>query len=191
MTYVIGGTPRSGKTVVKNLILERYKIPGFCTDYLRDAFGDEVPEFGIKYRMSDEEKSEILWPYFKGILNQRAKNYGDDLLIEGTNFLPKHMEEFQGDGRTRICFLGYAEISPEEKFKSIRDNPSKEGEWTNDMSDQKLMTLVTEFIDISKYFKSECAKCGFRYFDTSRNFDEVIEQAVSYLIGRNGQNRVE
>ena len=165
------------------LFLERYKIPGFCTDYLRDAIKHEVPEFGIKKGMTDMQKSEILWPYFRGILNQRRKYYTDDLLIEGTNFLPKYLQEFVGDENTKILFLGYTEISVEEKFRNIRELPSQHAEWTNDMGDQELKASVEQFIDLSKYFKSECAKYGIRYFDTSKNFHEVISQATQTLIG--------
>lgn len=60
MTYLVGGTPRSGKSILKDILLEKYKIPGLCTDYLRDALMDEVPGFGIKKNMTDAEKSVIL-----------------------------------------------------------------------------------------------------------------------------------
>src|SRR3989344_7909096 len=160
MTYVVGGTPRSGKSALRMLFLEKYKIPGFCTDYLRDAFEYEVPSFGIKRDMTDRQKAEILWPYFRGILNQRQKNYRDDLFIEGTNFLPEYLKENLGDEHTRIVFLGYTGISVEEKFRNIRNLPSQHVEWTGDMDDSELKASVEQFIDLSKYFKSECAKHG-------------------------------
>lgn len=184
MNYIVGGTPRSGKSVLKRLLLERYRIPGFCTDYLRDALVHKVPEFGIKHGMSDAEKSELLWPYFRGILDQRQKYYEDDLLIEGTNFLPKYLKEFATNNKFRILFLGYSEVEPERKFKDIRTFPGKHDEWTKEISDHNLKKMVAEFIEISKYFKSECALYGIKYFDTSKNFNSVIEQAAEYLVGR-------
>jgi len=181
---LVGGTPRAGKTALKKLLLGKYGIPGFCTDYLRDALGHEAPKFGIKKGMSDIEKSEILWPFFKGILNQRIKYYKDDLLVEGTNFLPRYLSEYKEKNDIKMVFLGYADLDPEEKLKQIRNNPGAEGEWTSDMSDSELRDLVDEFIKISKYYESECAKYGIKYFDTSKNFEDVIKQAADYLTGK-------
>ena len=182
MTYLVGGTPRAGKTVLKDLFLKKYGVPGFCTDYLRDSLRREVPEFGIKENMSDLDKSEVLWPFFKGIVNQRIKYYKDSVLIEGTNFLPKYLREFKEENSVRIVFLGYADMDPKAKFKQIRENQSIEGEWTGDLDDRELEKMVDEFLEISRYFRKECEICGLRYFETSRNFGAVIEQAADYLM---------
>lgn len=184
MNYIVGGTPRSGKTALKDFVLQKYKIPGFCTDFLRDALDNNVSAFGIKKGMNDREKSEILWPYLEGILQERSKHYRDDLLIEGTNFLPKYLREFKNDPNIGMVFLGFAEINPDKKFDDIRTFPSHEGEWTEELNDFELRDIISEFIEISKYFKSECEIYGIKYFDTSKDFSSVIEQAASYLIGR-------
>lgn len=153
MTYVIGGTPRSGKSVLKEFFLKKYGVPGFCTDYLRDALEHNVPQFGIKNRMSDAKKSEILWPYFKGILTQRNKYYKDELLVEGTNFLPKYLKEFIGTSSIRIVFLGYTEVNQDEKLTHIRNYPNVHDEWTQDIDDEELRKLVSQWVEISKYFR--------------------------------------
>ena len=181
MTFLIGGTPRSGKTILKQILLDRYHIPGISTDLIRDALGKSMPGLGIKgYSKSDEEKSEILWPHFREIIKQRG-DYKDNLLIEGTNFLPKYLQEFKDKEDIRVCFLGYSEIDPIQKFNDIRKYPSHEGEWTDNMNDDELKKLVAEFVKISQYFQYECKHCDIQYFDTSSNFHKIVEEAVAYL----------
>lgn len=95
--------------------------------------------------------------------------------------MPEFLRLYQGNKKFRICFLGYSRIVPEEKLKNIRSYPSREGEWTENKSDPELLQSVERFIGISKYFKVECAKYHIRYFDTSTDFHNSIEEAVDYL----------
>ncbi|MBI5358773.1 hypothetical protein HZB69_04080 [Candidatus Amesbacteria bacterium] len=182
MTYIVGGTPRAGKSTLRKYFLEKHRISGFCTDYLRDAIDHNVPVIGIKKGMSDAEKSEILWPYFQRILAQRSKYYRDDLLIEGTNFLPKYLSIFQGDPNIRIVFLGYSRITPEKKVMNIKKFTASDDDWTRDFNDTELRTLANELIEISRYFESECNKYGIKYFDTSEGINSVIKEAANYLL---------
>ena len=182
MTFLVGGTPRSGKTVLKQILLDKYHVPGITTDLIRDALGKSMPELGIKgHSLSDQEKSEILWPHFREIIKQRDM-YKDILLIEGTNFLPKYLHEFKDHKDIRMCFLGYSEIDPEQKFREIKQYPSIEGEWTDDLSDDELKKLIEEFVKISRYFRDECKQWNIQYFDTSSDFHKKVQQAVGYLM---------
>ena len=167
--------------MLRKYMLKTYNIPGLCTDYLRDALDHKVPIFGIHDHMTDEQKSEILWPFFQGVLEQRIKWYKDDLIIEGPNFLPKYLKEFKDDPNMKIVFLGYSNISKTQKLFQIR-NYIMEDDWTTELSDFELENLVDEFSEISKYFKSECRKYDIKYYDSSENFEQTIKEAAAYLI---------
>jgi hypothetical protein len=181
-TYVVGGTPRSGKSTLRKLFLENHKTSGISTDLLRDSFEEGIPEVGIRDGQSDMEKSEILWPYFKSMLTMR-RYYKDDLVIEGTNFLPKYLAEFKGDQSIKICFLGFTDISPEDKLQEIREFASPDDDWTNDLSDESLLETIKDFVKQSNYYKEECEKYGIGYFDTSTEFHSMVNAAEKYLTG--------
>lgn len=180
ITYLVGGTPRSGKSTIRKTLLEKYKIPGITTDLLREGFQYGVPSFGIKKGMTDLERSEVLKDYFKGLVIAR-RVYTDNFLIEGTNFLPKYLVEFKDNPDVKICFLGYCQISIEDKFKFIRETPGLE-DWTTDLTNEQLRSTISEFIEQSKYYRDECAKYGLKFFDTSHNFENTIDEAIEFLL---------
>jgi 2-phosphoglycerate kinase len=181
MTYLIGGTPRAGKSTIKKLFLERHRIPGITTDLLRESFEYGIPEFGIKDGMENMQKSELLWPYLKGTILARDE-FSDDLLIEGTNFLPKYLAQFINKENLKICFIGYCNIAVQEKFKNIRNNFSYDDEWTMDLTDEELLNEIKSFIEMSKYYKAECEQYNIKFFDTSLDFNSEIENVIKYML---------
>lgn len=186
-TYLLGGVPRSGKHFVANYLLEKYQVPGITSDLLREAFSIGVPEFGIRsddWNQSDEERSHILWPYFKGLIIAREE-YEDRLLIEGTNFLPELLADVKDINYLRACFLGFPNIDPREKFELVRKYEVDGNDWTRELPDEKLMDLVKHFIKLSRELEQECEKYGFRFFDISSSFDETIVKVGDYLVNGN------
>lgn len=187
-TYIIGGVPRAGKSLVADYLFKKYKIQGMSTDLLREGLRYGVPEFGINsddMDQTDEERSHILWPYFKGIIKAR-KDYSDRLVIEGTNFLPELLYEVKDVPYLRICFLGFPNVEEETKFNLMRANEHKGNNWTSEMSDKELMDLVIYLKSLSIEFEKDCKKFGFEFFDTSKNFENVIKEAGEFLAGYGG-----
>lgn len=184
-TYIIGGTPRSGKSTLAKILFDKHHINFMRTDLLREGLMLGVPEFGIlkdEEKQSDEDKSIILWPYFKGILEAR-KYLDDDLVIEGTNFEPKFLAEFRDREDLKILFLGFTEVDVDEKSKQIRASEENDiDEWTSEMSDDELRGLVEYLKQKSIYFKNECEKYNMKYIDTSKNFELAINEAMESLI---------
>jgi len=184
-TYIIGGTPRAGKSTLSKILFDKHHINTLSTDLIREGFIYGVPDFGIlndEARQSDEVKSEILWPYFKGLLKAR-EFFNDDLVIEGTNFEPKYLSEFRSKTNIRICFLGFTEVEIDEKFRQIRAHEQfDDNDWTSEMSDKELKELVVYLKQKSIYYKNECLKYEMRFIDTSENFDEAISTAANFLL---------
>jgi 2-phosphoglycerate kinase len=180
-TFVVGGVPRSGKSTIQKIMLEKHGLAGISTDLLREGLIIGVPEFGIKEEGNDFDRAKILWPYFRGILKAR-EYFDDDLLIEGTNFLPENLSEFKQSPNMRICFLGYADIDAKDKLTQLRANRSHNDNWTDDLTDDDLLATIKEWIEDSKFLRNECDKYGIQYFDTSVNFDTQIKQALQFLL---------
>ena len=80
-----------------------------------------------------------------------------------------------------VLFIGYPTISPQEKLKAIRQFCGDSFDWTNKTNDQVLLERLHKFIDISQKIKESCAKYNLPFFDTSDNFEQVIEEAHAFL----------
>ncbi|MCB0689974.1 MAG: hypothetical protein KDC53_25720 [Saprospiraceae bacterium] len=183
-TYLLGGVPRAGKSIIQQTLLTKYNIPGISTDLLREGFMMGLPDFGIKQDeagQSDEEKAHILWPYFKGILQARI-NYQTPLLIEGTNFLPHYLAEVKALPYLRMCMIGYAEISVDQKVSAIKTYQSHDDDWTAEMSDQELTDLVQFTKNVSQRYREECAQYDIPYFEITDEFETSTNAVIEYLM---------
>lgn len=179
-TYIIAGVPRSGKSTVRRKLLKDHRISGFSTDLIREALIRGIPEFGIKSEQDDITRAHILWPYFREILVER-QNYNDDLVIEGTNFLPEHLQEFGSNTDYKLCFLGFPNIDPQEKLRQIRIAQDTDDNWTDDYTDEELLPTIEKWIRDSKQFESECERYGMQFFDTGENFSQTVAAVTQYL----------
>ena len=66
-------------------------------------------------------------------------------------------------------------------MKLIREN-DLENYWTTKISDEELKKWTYDNIEFSKYLEEECEKYGIKYYDTSKNRDRVLEEALNYII---------
>jgi len=79
-------------------------------------------------------------------------------------------------GSLRTVFVGYPEISTQEKIRQIRDSGQKHCD-TNPMSEEQLEACVSSWIEQSRHFREDCNQLGIPFFDTSRG----IEECLTYL----------
>ncbi len=182
-TFVIAGVPRCGKSIFRKRVLEEYRVAGITTDLLRDGLTEGVPEFGLKREgQSDRQKAEILWPFWEGILIARHY-YRDKLLIEGVNFLPKHLAGLKNKDYLKICFVGYPHTGPEEQLRRIKEHTSPDDNWHSTLGDTQLLRLIKIWIEDSLYFEEECRKYGLKFVDLSGQFEKGWKEVERFFFG--------
>jgi hypothetical protein len=105
-------------------------------------------------------------------------------IIEG-EILPAHADELaqQYPGEIRACFLGYAEIAPEQKLSEIREFSGHPNDWIADSPDAYILDFVRDSIAFSRYLRDECDQRNIPYFDTSSDFLETLDRIAEYLRG--------
>lgn len=183
MLYIIAGASRSGKTLLSRKAVSDKKIPYFPLDALFGAMVHGAPEFNIKYEDSLIDRPIKMWPLAKHMISYFFKEESD-YLIEGDSILPSQVSELIGQGKPiKCCFLGYTEMTKDEKLALIRQHHQGDIDWTKNLSDEEMLPLIEEMIEFSKYLKQECEKCGIKYFDISHDFDGVRDEAFEYLFG--------
>lgn len=181
MIYILGGASRSGKTLLARRVVTEKQIPYFPLDALFGGLASGAPQFGVTWNQAFIERAEKMWPILKPMLVFFFQEEGN-FLIEGDAILPKHIRELMNEGNlVKSCFLGYSELSREEKFVHIRTHHQSELDWTKDIADSELYGYVDEMIEFSKYLKLECATLDIPYFDISQDFETPRSNAFNYL----------
>lgn len=181
MLYVLGGASRSGKTLLSRRAVVEKQIPYFPLDALLGSLVHGAPEMGMRYEDSFTDRSNKLWPITKNMVKMfldEENNY----LIEGDSILPAQINELIVEGKSvRCCFLGFAELTKDEKLALVRKYHQGGVDWTKSISDEEMLPMIDEMIQFSKYLKEECAKYGIEYFDISHDFEGVRDEAFQYL----------
>jgi AAA+ ATPase superfamily predicted ATPase len=183
MLYILGGASRTGKsTIARKFVVEKH-TPFFCSDFLINALV-KFPELSIHHDLPFIEKAEKIWPGIESLL---AGLVVDEprYLFEGDGMLPKNIAQLQerfGDS-IRTCFIGFADISPEEKMKQIKTYNTNSDDWIHKYSDEELMQKVEGMVTFSHYLRSECETYRIPYFDCSSEFEKCREDVYQYLAG--------
>ena len=185
MLYLLGGSPRAGKSKMARLFTSETGIPCFELDYLKMGIARGMPEYGLDPNGGDQTIARQLWPVVKGMAMTYVEN-GRDCLLEGTYLLPEYVVELQQLYRDRIraCFVGYAAIDTWDKVRQLRDYGALSGEWDWSSNDDDEARQKVEFLkQFSVYMKAECDKYGLTYFENSSDHQKTIDEVVRFLGG--------
>ncbi len=183
MLYLISGTSRSGKTMIAKKISAQKSISYLSLDWLVMGFTNGIPEYGIHDKLFPDEIAERSWSFLKAMLESMLwcdVNY----IIEGEAILPELIVELSKKypDKLKICFVGYTDVTVDEKVKDIKKFSTGKSDWLSDKSDEYIIDHVKNMIPYSRKIKKSCKENNIRYFDTSKKFMEAIEQTVAYLL---------
>ena len=183
MLYLIGGASRVGKGVLAERLLQEHRIPRFSLDYFTSAFR-ERPDLGIRHEDPTEGRAKALWPFVKPMLRNIAEEE-PHYCVDGAVLLPDMVAEIMAEypGEIRACFMGYPSISPERKRAEIREHGNTINNWLREASDEEVLKLVRDMIISSQSLHADCERLGLSFFDISRDFDAVIDQALTSMVG--------
>lgn len=178
--YLIGGLPRSGKTQIAQKLLEEYGIPSISTDTIRfvieKRFTNEIA------KIEEGKRLEVLWPYLKSlVLTCREFLHTTGFAIEGDLIKPDKIKELSEYEDICSVFVGYADVDLEAKIKLVRDYQHPH-DWTDDMPNDELSTMLARQIEKSKLLRDQCNELGFKYVEMSGDFDAAMQEAVDYLV---------
>ena len=180
MLLFIGGAARTGKGILVRRLLAEMHLPYLSLDVLKMGLARGVPEFAIDPDAGGMQVAERLWPLVRemsmSLLDQRV-----DYVMEG-EILPKHVDALRHryPSQIKACFLGYCTIAPAQKLHEIRVHAGSPNDWPQSYADADLLTIITREIAFSQVLQAECARYHFRYFDTSRQFMQTLDEVVAF-----------
>lgn len=181
MHVIIAGTARSGKTTLA-LLLNEFGYTHYKMDSIKRGICES---FNLKYD-NWEEVSPIMCNIINKIIqdNKTDTNYQQEKYLFDTPFIyPEDLRTIDTKD-TMVIFLGYAHLDADTEVNLIREH-DKDHYWTKSISDDQLKKWSEQNIEYSKHLEEECRKLNIKYFDTSLNRDEVLEEAKQYIIDNN------
>lgn len=183
MIYIISGTSRSGKSILAQRMMQKLAIPFLSLDWLVMGFTNGIPEYGIHDKLWPNEIAERIWGYLKAMLESMLWS-DTDIIIEGEAVLPELIIELlkKHPNRIHVCFLGYAHISVSQKVEEVYAFQQDKKDWLTSEPKQYVTDHIRNMVEFSKRIESSCAQHNLCYFDTSKNFGQVLEEAMEYLL---------
>ncbi len=157
MLYLISGSSRSGKTIMAKKILAEKGISYLSLDWLVMGFTNGIPEYGIHDKLFPDEIAERSWSFLKAMLESMI--YVEvDCIIEGEAILPELIVELKEKypDKLRICFVGYTDVTVDEKVKDIKEISCGKSDWLSDKSDEYIIDHVKNMIAHSIKIKKSC-----------------------------------
>lgn len=177
---IIGGTVRAGKTTLANKIARELHYSTCESDTIVHAFHKVFPQLGIVHN-KPEQAREKYKPFLFEVLNGFLKNlkYCNMITVfPGSQFLPKHINEYSKKDKYIVIFLGINDVSAKELLATMRELDT-ENDWTHKETDEALLKHCQKIIKESNELEQECKKYGFYYFNTSKNraatFDIIVD----------------
>ena len=110
------------------------------------------------------------------MIEYREKN---KLLIDTYQLVPEDYIKFINRDICDVCFVGFPDISVEEKFCEMRKYEQRQEDFRK--SDEELKNKCKKLIDESKYLKEECEKWNVPFLNTSYHRTDVIAEFVNSL----------
>ena len=178
---IIFGEPRSGKSTLANMIIDKFNYQVIHVDAVRDTFKEIYPELNIAPDIAINNKKFQLFiqEYLNRNTKQEEKNkYG--YVVEGCETSVDDCNRLFNTDENIIYYLAPDDITPEEFFNNIRANDT-EKDWTFKLSDEELMQKVKNMITKGKKIKEECRKYNIKFVDTSHNRKEKLNTILKNI----------
>ena len=177
MIILIGGASHTGKTLMAQRLLERYKYPYLSIDHLK--MGLYRADAGCGFTPEDDDLiAEKLWPILKGIIMTCIENK-QNLIIEGAYLLPQKVNELEGEYLKSVIsfYLGFSEAYIDKYFLSKiianRCAIEERGYESGDSAEGFIFANIRQ--------RNLCLRHGAKYFEVKEDYEKEIDLVYSWI----------
>ena len=165
-----------GKTTICNGLSEKSNYTYIPFDPIVRGFQNNFPEIGITHTDTIINVSKKLAPF----INSMIEDSEQPLLLDTYHLIPEDYIEFINTNKCDIFFVGYPNISPQEKLKEMRTFDKREE--NRILTDTQLLKNLKKKIDESIYIERECKKYNLPFINTSYERDKVINNSINEIV---------
>lgn len=179
MIYLIGGAPRTGKSLLSHRLAAEQRMGWIGTDVLFEllkvANDPGVPRQWDASTDAIRATAAWFWPYLERSL-WALTSQADHYLIEGVGFLPEQVAATAQTHAIRSVFLGCSTMTL-ERLDAFPGRSPGYGRLPEALRRQ----IAADVPVWSAYLESECARWAVPYVDLGDEFDEGLHQAQRAL----------
>lgn len=177
----IGGVARAGKSTIAERISENNIYNHLPVDYIASSFKRNFPNCGINDKVIIDSDSSAKLSLFLSAVIEKINKRDEKFVVDSAHIMPKDIIKYLDKDKWEIIFVGYPNISIEDKFDNIRMFDSKTA-WTRNYNDEEMLKFIKGLIETSKKIERECREYNIKFVDTSENFFETIGEIVKELL---------
>lgn len=183
MLYLVGGTSRSGKSMVVKQILEQISLNYISLDVLMTTLIDAGNPFDIDYKADSDIIAKQLWPFTKNYLINISR-HGEDYIIEGILLWPSLLKELDDTFEFRVCFLGYESLDSRIKLAQLKAD--KNQSWHNrlEFNDEEYLRQIDNIKIISQRLHDDAKACNYPYIESRESADDLFTSVTLSLFGK-------
>lgn len=179
MIYLIGGSPRAGKSILGQQVAVKLQSSWLSTDVLNALLKVNNDE-GANVEWSPTPKTiaanaEKFFPYLERFVwgvNSLADNY----VIDGVDFLPTQVAQLAPQYPIRAVFLGCSQMT----LAHFDQFPGRSQGYAN-LPEAVRRQLAQNVQLWSEFIRQEASRFGYRYIDTSDDFAARLQEAGAVL----------
>ena len=199
MIYLIGGSPRSGKTILAKKMARRLNCELILIDDIRKK---EIKRLGRKdsvkyfpfekiYKNNDDffqkyspkeildceiKEAKSIWPKIKAIISKSLKD-NLQIVIEGVQLLPEFLEKYKTNSAVKIIIL----YKKNKKLlqEGFHKNKNKNDWLVIETKNKKTFRKAAETYSFyGNFFEKEARKHGFASENTEKDFKKTIDNLM-------------
>ena len=182
MLYLLGGTARSGKSIIARRVMAQYQLPFFSLDYLSNGMAEVWPELKNDLDTDDATVGERIWPVVKSIATMMLRTDAH-YLLEGASLQPHHASELllAFPNQVRACFVGFAHTDITEKLRNVRQFGGQPDDWMVHWEDASVVQQLEYLKVVSQTIEADCHQLHLPYFELSGDFEHSISTVVQHI----------
>ena len=178
MIILIGGESHTGKTLLAQKLMEKYKVPYLSMDHLKMGLYRGLKDERYHPIQAHKPLGEAMWPIVKAMIMTCIEN-SQSMIVEGCYILPHLINDFGGEYRPHITavFLGFSEKYIREnyeddiiKYASVIEQRGREE-----------FEPIESYIRKNEHMKNECEKHGCDFYGIDDEYEREIAQIMELI----------
>lgn len=181
--YIIGGSPRCGKTIILNEVLQKRPMVSVSSDAIRA--GVRYLDKNNRIDFPEEMIEDVLpWEILVGLI-QRYDHQNIPLIAEGVVFTPERVKSLKLKKlELQAVFVGF---SSDEFIDRVVDHGKQAKDWVYDninaKGEEHVRQVMSGLKQKSITLRLEAERLGYPFFSADKMaFNEFKEHVVNFLL---------
>jgi len=185
-TVIIGGVPRTGKSMLANKVFQSTKSTVFHADTLTNALNNNFLEvFKVEDRLDGNPRRTPGKKILIKLIRNMGKEFNYTKIFDTCALNPLTVRQAFTSDNFIVLYLGYPDVEPQRKLEEIRkcakENPYC---WSHKFDDGAMLRHIEKFKLASRDIERQCKETNLIFYNTSTDFLRVFNRAYSDIMNQ-------